>query len=90
MNKHTIEDELRQVERLRKQYPPGTKIQCIQMDAPYHTVAPGSIGTVDHVDDVGTINMSWENESSLGLIPGEDRFKIIKKSKRNKLKGRER
>lgn len=36
MNKYTIEDELRQVERLREQYPPGTRIQCIQMDDPYH------------------------------------------------------
>lgn len=36
MYKYTIEDELRQVERLRGQYPPGTKIQCIQMDDPYH------------------------------------------------------
>ena len=36
MNKYTIEDELRQVERLREQYPSGTKIQCIQMDDPYH------------------------------------------------------
>lgn len=50
---------------------------------------PGSIGTVDHVDNVGTIHMSWENGSSLGLIPGEDRFKIIGKTERNKSKGQE-
>lgn len=90
MNKYTIYYELRQVERLRKQYPPGTKIQCIQMDDPYHAVAPGAIGTVDHVDDVCTIHMSWENGSSLGLIPGEDHFKIIEKSEHNKSKSQER
>ena len=90
MNKYTIEDELRQVERLREQYPPGTRIQCIQMDDPYHAVAPGSIGTVDHVDDAGTIHMSWENGSSLGLIPGEDHFKIIGRLEHNKSKGQER
>lgn len=39
MNKYSIGNELRQVERLKKQYPPGTKIQCIQMDDPYHAVA---------------------------------------------------
>ena len=50
---------------------------------------PGSIGTVDHVDNAGTIHMSWENGSSLGLIPGEDRFKIIGKTERNKSKGQE-
>ena len=90
MNKYTINNELRQAERLRELYPPGTKIQCIKMDDPYHAIAPGSIGTVDYVDDSGTIHMSWENGSSLGLIPGEDRFKIIGKSKRVKSKGSER
>lgn len=90
MNKYTIDDELKQVERLRELYPPGTKIQCIQMNDPYHAVAPGSIGTVDHVDDAGTIHMYWENGSSLGLISGEDRFKIIGRSERNKSKGQER
>ena len=38
MNKYTIDNELRQVERLRELYPPGTKIQCIKMDDPYHAV----------------------------------------------------
>ena len=89
MNKYTIDNELRQVERLRELYPPGTKIQCIKMDDSYHAVAPGSIGTVDYIDDAGTIHMSWENGSSLGLIPGEDRFKIIGQYERNKSKGQE-
>ena len=89
MNKYSIGNELRQVERLKKQYTPGTKIQCIQMDDPYHAVAPGSIGTVDHVDDAGTIHMSWENGSSLGLIPGEDHFKVNGKSEHNKSKNQE-
>ena len=86
MNRYAICDELRQTERLKEKYPPGTKIECIQMDDPYHAVAPGSIGTVDHVDDAGTIHMSWENGSSLGLIPGVDRFRIIGKAEDNKHK----
>ena len=90
MNKYTIDNELRQVERLRELYPPGTKIQCIKMDDPYHAIAPGFIGTVDYVDDAGTIHMSWENGSSLGLILGGDRFKIIGRSERNKSKVQER
>ncbi|WP_279139367.1 DUF4314 domain-containing protein [Faecalicoccus pleomorphus] len=90
MNKYTIDNELRQVERLRELYPPGTKIQCIKMDDPYHAVALGSIGTVDYVDDAGTIHISWENGSSLELIPGEDHFKIIEKSEHNKSKSQER
>lgn len=90
MNYYKFQNEEKRIEQLREQYPPGTKIQCIQMDDPYHAIAPGSIGTVDHVDDAGTIHMSWENGSSLGLIPGKDRFKIIGKSERTKSKGQER
>lgn len=84
MNKSTINDNLRRIEKLREQYPPGTKIQCIQMNDPYHPIAPDSIGIVDYVDDVGTIHMSWENGSSLGLIPGEDCFTIIRRAEHNK------
>lgn len=90
MSYYKFQNEEKRIEQLREQYPPGTKIQCIQMDDPYHAIAPGSVGTVDHVDDAGTIHMSWENGSSLGLIPGEDRFKVIGKSERTKSKGQER
>ena len=39
---------------------------------------PGTIGTVDFIDDAGTIHMSWETGSSLGLIPETDSFEVIK------------
>ena len=89
MNRYVIYDELRQTERLKEKYPPGTKIECIQMNDPYRAVAPGSIGTVDHVDDAGTIHVSWESGSGLGLIPGEDHFRIIEKAEHNKQKSQE-
>ena len=31
-----------------------------------------------HQDDMGTIHVSWDCGSSLGLIPGEDAWKKIK------------
>lgn len=37
----------------------------------------GTKGTVNFVDDMGTIHMKWENGSTLGLIDGIDEFKII-------------
>lgn len=30
-----------------------------------------------HVDNMGTIHVSWDCGSGLGLIPGEDEFKKI-------------
>ena len=40
-------------------------------------LVPGCQGTVRWVDDMGTIHVSWDCGSSLGLIPGEDEFKKI-------------
>ena len=40
-------------------------------------VPSNTIGTVDFVDDIGTIHINWENGSSLGLIEGKDEFVII-------------
>lgn len=65
------------VENLKKKYPKGTKIECIKMNDPYNPIPSGTKGEVDHVDDIGTIHMKWENGSSLGIIVGEDDFKVI-------------
>lgn len=35
-------------------------------------------GIVQHIDDAGQIHIKWENGSSLALIPGEDKFDVIK------------
>lgn len=67
----------KEVELLREEYPSGTRIRCNHMSDPYHPIPAGTLGTVDHVDDGGTIHMHWDNGSSLGLIPGEDSFRII-------------
>lgn len=64
-------------EMYKKQYPKGTRIELISMDDPYAPIEPGTKGTVVHVDDIGTIHMQWDNGRTLGLIPGEDKFKVI-------------
>ena len=55
----------------------GKRIELISTSDPYTTLKPGDGGTVDFVDDIGTIHISWDNGSKLGLVPGEDRFKIL-------------
>lgn len=65
-----------EVEMLRKKYPKGTRIRLQEMKDP-QAVPSGMIGTVEHVDDAGTIHMHWLNGSGLGLIEGEDMFSVM-------------
>ena len=71
-----------QIKRIKEQYPKGTEIELISMEDS-QAVPSGTHGIVDFVDDMGTIQMTWDNGSSLGLVVGEDQFKVIKKSKIN-------
>lgn len=68
--------EREQVEELRRKYPKGTRIRLQEMNDP-QAVPSGTIGTVEHVDDAGTIHMHWSNGSGLGLVEGEDKFSVM-------------
>lgn len=63
------------VERLRKQYPAGARIELVAMDDPYSELKPGDKGTVDFIDDTGTLFCKWDSGSELGLVCGIDQFK---------------
>lgn len=67
----------KKVQRIREEYPPGTRLQVDHMDDPYKPIPPGTQGTVDFVDDAGQIHMLWEGGRTLALIPGIDRFHKI-------------
>ena len=65
-----------QVQQIREQYPPGTRIRLNYMEDA-HAVPAGTEGTVVAVDDAGQIHMDWDNGRTLALIPGEDSFSAI-------------
>ena len=65
------------VERVRKMYPKGCRVELISMDDPYSKLSPGDRGTVNMVDDTGTVFVSWDCGSSLGIIYGVDRIRKI-------------
>lgn len=62
---------------IKKNYPPGTRIELDHMDEA--GMPEGLKGIVDFVDDQGQLHMIWENGHSLALIPNEDRFHILPK-----------
>ena len=64
------------VERIKKQYPVGSRVVLDKMDDPQ---APpiGTKGTILGVDDIGDLMVRWDNGSSLNVVYGEDRCHII-------------
>lgn len=63
-------------ERMKKNYPVGTRIELGHMDDP-QAVPDGTRGTVAYVDDAGQLGMKWDNGRSLSLVPGEDSFRKL-------------
>lgn len=59
------------VERVRKQYPAGCRVELTHMD---DVQAPpiGTKGTVNGVDDTASIMVKWDNGSGLNVVYGED------------------
>ena len=74
MNKIPTDAE---IAALRKRYPAGTRIELTKMRDEAYPVPNGTTGTVTGVDDIGTIHMTWDNHSSLGIIECVDAFRII-------------
>ena len=69
-------DYKEEIQRIKNKYKQGMKIKLFKM-YDIQAVPSNTIGTVDFVDDIGTIHINWENGSSLGLIEGKDEFVII-------------
>ena len=58
-------------------YPKGTRIEVIAMGDDPSPIEPGTKGTVDVVDDMGTVHCTFDNGRRLGLIPNVDVFQKI-------------
>ena len=73
MNSITKEELL----ALKKKYPKGTRVELIEMSDPYRKMEPGLLGTVDQIDDTGTIFVRWDNGSGLGVVYGVDKIRVM-------------
>ncbi len=62
------------VERVRKEYPVGTRVILERME---DIQAPpvGTMGTVTGVDDTASILVRWDNGCGLNVVYGEDRVR---------------
>lgn len=66
------------IDSLRNRYPVGTRVELVAMHDPFASKpTPGDQGTVICVDDIGTVHVSWDCGSSLGVVYGEDHIKTV-------------
>jgi hypothetical protein len=64
------------VERIRRRYPVGSRVELVKMDDPQ---APpvGTKGTVRGVDDIGSVMVAWDNGSGLSVAYGADVCRVV-------------
>lgn len=68
------------VERVRREYPAGTRVELVRMDDAQAPPA-GTLGTVIGVDDTASLLMRWDNGSHLNVVYGEDAVRKIKEAR---------
>jgi hypothetical protein len=56
---------------------PGDRVRLVSTADLHSRLQPGAVGTVSIVDDRGTVHVRWDEGSTLGLIPGLDRWEVI-------------
>lgn len=60
------------VDKVKAQFPSGSRVRLVRMDDPYRKIPVGTKGTVKSVDDTGTIHVAWDTGNHLGIVYGED------------------
>lgn len=76
-NMNRFEAERRFVQRMKDNYPPGTRIMLVSMGDDPHPIESNTRGTVKAVDDIGTLHCVFDNGRSLGVVPGKDSFRKL-------------
>ena len=69
------------IKLIKQMYKKGMRVKLKEMKDPYTQLKEGDEGTIEFVDDIGTIFVNWDNGSGLGLVIGEDEFEVLKEMK---------
>lgn len=56
----------------------GDRVRLVRCTDTRTRLKPGDEGTVVFVDSLGTVHVKWDSGSSLGLVPDEDDWEVIR------------
>lgn len=65
------------LEARRMIYKAGRRVELVSMTDPHTHLKPGDLGTVDFVDDTGTVFVNWDSGSNLGAVYGADEIRLL-------------
>jgi hypothetical protein len=56
---------------------PGDRVVLVLTTDEHTRLHSGEFGTVEDIDDLGTVHVLWDNGIRLGLVPGEDKWREL-------------
>ena len=65
------------VKNIKNRYPQGCRVICNYCADIYNPITQGEKGTVDFVDDMGTVHIKWDNGRYFGMCLEEDSISKI-------------
>jgi hypothetical protein len=73
------------IEELKEKYPVGTRIKLLEDMNDSQPIKAGEIGTIDFIDSMGSLQMTWDNGRSLAVVPEVDKFEVIERPEKIKV-----
>jgi Domain of unknown function (DUF4314) len=55
----------------------GDRVEVIRCYDAYTKLRRGTRGTVTLIDQLGTVHVRWDDGRNLGLVPGQDEWRVI-------------
>lgn len=62
---------------LKRNFYKGMRVKLVKMSDPYASIQVGELGTVNDVDDYGTIHVNWDCGDCLGVLYMDDKCEKI-------------
>jgi hypothetical protein len=55
----------------------GKRIRLISMNDDPNPIPTGTLGTIQHIDGIGQLQVIWDNGRRLAVIPNIDEYEIL-------------